>query len=463
MKKKFKNYIFRSTWRLVAVALVAVAVACSEDVPEPTPDGPETPEVPEAPEEPAPVQGGRSRNIELTAQQQGFVDATIDMSFKMFEALNLQEREVEALESVLERPVDNIVFSPLGASYAAMALANGAAGDSQSQILTALGFEGHSIEEVNEYYRFLSGELSSLDPNSKFKIANSIWFTTMYIDCVKAAYVKTMQDYYEAPTTVLDNFDYDDGGVVINDWGRQATEGFLDHFFILGSLETPMALTNILYFRGGWVWPFDEKETKDAVFHNEDGTESTVKMMTLEKRTLRKVSSENYLALRLPYGNEAFCMTLILPRVEIDKCIEALRNDVKPLTLLAKDNTQPDDHRVFLPRFDITYRSIRIAGVMSYMGAKDAFDPDKADLSGMFDLERAKIVDKGNNPHGANLIQTCRIAVDERKTEAASGAYVLGHSGIVDEENIVFDRPFLFLISERSTGIPLFMGRVTKL
>lgn len=332
MKKDYLNCIFRSLWGLVAVALVAVAGACSEDVPEPTPESPETPEVPEAPEEPAPVQGGRSRNIELTAQQQGFVDATIDMSFKMFEALNLQERDVEALGSALDRPVDNIVFSPLGASYAAMALANGAAGDSQSQILTALGFEGHSIEEVNEYYRFLSGELSSLDLNSKFKIANSIWFTTMYIDCVKAAYVKTMQDYYEAPTTVLPNFRFDDGGLVINDWGRQATEGFLDHFFILSSLKTPMTLTNILYFRGGWVWPFDETKTTDAVFHNEDGTESTVKMMMLEKRTLRKVSSENYLALRLPYGNEAFCMTLILPRVEIDKCIEALRNDVKSIT-----------------------------------------------------------------------------------------------------------------------------------
>lgn len=126
MKKDYLNCIFRSLWGLVAVALVAVAGACSEDVPEPTPESPETPEVPEAPEEPAPVQGGRSRKIELTAQQQGFVDATIDMSFKMFEALNLQERDVEALGSALDRPVDNIVFSPLGASYAAMALANGA-------------------------------------------------------------------------------------------------------------------------------------------------------------------------------------------------------------------------------------------------------------------------------------------------------------------------------------------------
>lgn len=461
--------ILRWMCGVASVAVLAVGMACSEDIPEPEPepDTPEVPETPDTPEEPVVTPVGKSRNIELNTQQQAFVDATIATSFRMFTLLNSQDRALgeESPGAVnIEASSNNIVFSPLGVSYAAMALANGASGESRSQILSALGFEGRSIDEVNGFFRFLSDELSSLDPTSEFRISNSVWIGSHFKDCVKPDYISTMESFYDAPTSFVGSFRSDAGGALINEWGREVSNGFLDRFFLFGGDETLMALANIPYFKSGWVWPFDIEKTADATFYNEDGSESTVKMM-LENGAIiyQKLSNEDYLVLRLPYGNEAFVMSIFYPRVEIDRCIEAMERDKQSLTWLAKgERALRDPHSVRMPKFDVTYSSQLIKGIMHGLGATDAFDQDKADLSGMFDLGR--MAGLYANPYGSLLVQSCRIAVDEKKTEAASGAYVLGHSGSpTDPPEVVFDRPFIFIISERSTGLPLFMGRITKL
>jgi serpin B len=328
--------------------------------------------------------------------------------------------------------------------------------------LSALGFEGRSIDEVNGFFRFLSDELSSLDPTSEFRISNSVWIGSHFKDCVKPDYIATMKSFYDAPTSFVRSFRSDAGGALINEWGREVSNGFLDRFFLFGGDETLMALANIPYFKSGWAWPFDIEKTADAAFYNEDGSESTVKMMK-RGNVYRKLSTDNYLVIRLPYGNEAFAMSIFYPRVEIDRCIEAIEGDKEYLTWLAKDMlVSSDRHMLHMPRFDVAYSSHIVKGIMHGLGATDAFDQDKADLSGMFDLGR--MAGLYANPYGTLMVQSCRIAVDEKETEAASGAYVLGHSGeSEDPYEIVFDRPFIFIISERSTGLPLFMGRITKL
>lgn len=159
MKKEFVKRLVMGLGALLFALAMGGIVACSEEVPEPTPDEPETPAVPEEPA-PAPVPDptpvGRSRDIELSAQQRGFVDATINTSFNAFVIANRLERELGEPhpETDYRRDVaDNIVFSPLGMSYAAVTLANAAAGESRNQILSALGYSGSRIEDVNSFYK----------------------------------------------------------------------------------------------------------------------------------------------------------------------------------------------------------------------------------------------------------------------------------------------------------------------
>ncbi len=54
------------------------------------------------------------------------------------------------------------------------------------------------------------------------------------------------------------------------------------------------------------------------------------------------------------------------------------------------------------------------------------------------------------------------IAVDEEGTEAAAAtAVVMGTTSMPQYQEVVVDRPFLFVIHDVEQGAPLFLGRVS--
>jgi len=62
----------------------------------------------------------------------------------------------------------------------------------------------------------------------------------------------------------------------------------------------------------------------------------------------------------------------------------------------------------------------------------------------------------------SQVVHEAFIAVDEQGTEAAAAtAVVMAVSAIMTEVRVTVDRPFLFVIHDRATATPLFMGRVT--
>jgi serpin B len=84
----------------------------------------------------------------------------------------------------------------------------------------------------------------------------------------------------------------------------------------------------------------------------------------------------------------------------------------------------------------------------------DAFNPDKADFSGMTTAEKLYI---------SAVLHKAFIAVDEKGTEAAAAtAVAVAATGIPQKPKVVFraDHPFIFLIRHRPTGAALFVGRL---
>ena len=84
------------------------------------------------------------------------------------------------------------------------------------------------------------------------------------------------------------------------------------------------------------------------------------------------------------------------------------------------------------------------------------FDCFKADFSGI--CETSTFV--------SQITQGIKIIVDEAGTEAASYTEekgMLTSPGPMIDESFFVDRPFAFIIAEKSTGLPLFMGRINKL
>ena len=96
--------------------------------------------------------------------------------------------------------------------------------------------------------------------------------------------------------------------------------------------------------------------------------------------------------------------------------------------------------------------AVDLVGPLTALGIHDAFDPARADLSGISDEPGLHI--------GAAVHQAF-IKVAEQGTEAAAATAIgdTGTSGPPPRFRI--DRPFLWFIRDRVTGSILFLGRVT--
>lgn len=93
---------------------------------------------------------------------------------------------------------------------------------------------------------------------------------------------------------------------------------------------------------------------------------------------------------------------------------------------------------------------------MIAMGMKDAFDARKAKFANM----------SGAELYIGLLQQFTYINVDEEGTEAAAvtiGGMFETSAGPSSPVPFFVNRPFAFMIKEKSTGAILFMGKITKL
>jgi serpin B len=91
------------------------------------------------------------------------------------------------------------------------------------------------------------------------------------------------------------------------------------------------------------------------------------------------------------------------------------------------------------------------------MGLNDAFDPSRADFSGMDG--------RAHWLYLSAVLHKAYVEVNEQGTEAAAAtAVVIGVTSAIRKElprDFRADHPFLFLIRDRTTASILFAGRVT--
>ena len=163
---------------------------------------------------------------------------------------------------------------------------------------------------------------------------------------------------------------------------------------------------------------------------------------------------ETMQVVELPYGNKAFSMMVLLPKAdkEMTDVIKALQDEGYWADI--KNKMRNQNIELSLPKFKIEY-SKKLNKVLSDMGMEIAFTPGKADFSRMTDREA----------YISFVTQDTYIARDEVGTEAAAVTVV----GVVEtsspiSESVVFkaNRPFVYIIQEKSTGTILFMGTVKR-
>ena len=347
---------------------------------------------------------------------------------------------------------ENYTISPLSLTNALVMLANGADGNTLKQITDFLGVKNINTDNISKTYSTLNQYLKTVDPGTTFANANSIWIDNKFN--VNNDFIQKNKKLFNAKVinqTLATQKTMND----INSWCDKQTNGCIKKaLYDIPASDSRMILMNAMYFNSTWVDTFDKDNTKEEYFTNSDGSKSKVMMMH-QTTDLRACICNNADMVEFPYGEEGnFYMEIFLPHEgeNLDVCLKNLKSEqVEKIENYARNYKV----NVSMPRMELRCET-SFNNSLKALGMSDAF-ADNANFS--------KI--SNNGLLVSDIHQTTFIKVDEEGTEAASETdEVFKAKGILAQnEPLEFNinRPFLYLIREKTTGTILFMGKVRKL
>lgn len=375
-------------------------------------------------------------------------DGKLHLSSKSSELVELGNSfAFNFLDKVNASSEGSFVISPLSMQFLLGMILNGAQGDTAEEICKVLGYGAGEIDAVNEFSLSMLKQLPSLDEATKLTIANAVVVNKRYP--MKDSYKTAVGKFYEAEVS---NMDFEDGEGTsnkINQWCSDHTNGLIPRVLSADNVKQDMFafLMNALYFKSPWCYKFKAEDTAPETFTGANGEDVTVQMMKMNKELPSYYNNEVFSSLCLPYGNGTFLMNLFLP--EKGKDLQDVINSLSGTDIrsLRYSRARVD---LWLPRFE-TNSDISMKGLLIAMGMPTAFS-DNANLHGMSDVEGSLKMDF--------IKQIANITVDEEGSEAAAvsiGGVLL--TSIPPSVTFHANRPFLYLITERSTGAVLFAGK----
>jgi serpin B len=354
-----------------------------------------------------------------------------------------------------EQPGASIFVSPYSAATALQMAANGAGGQTKTEMRQVLEITNLSPAEINAASKSAMDLLNPKDAKVILTTANALWYRQGAR--IQPDFLDANRKYFSSTIKPLDFSNVQAAEAKINRWASDQTHGRITGIAngMIDPEYTDLILANAIYFKGKWLDPFDKKLTKERPFHPAAGAVKNLPMMEMSRKfTYRKGSG--YQAVRLPYMGYELAMYVFLP--------DSGSNPTKLLQIMNGETwhrvTIPgfseNDGRVVLPKFKME-NTFELNQPLAALGMKSAFDT-KANFSGMF-----------SDPHHISEVrQKTFVEVNEEGTEAAAvtgiGVTALG----IEREppppfEMIMDRPFLFAIVDARSEMILFMGLINDL
>ncbi len=358
---------------------------------------------------------------------------------------------------------DNHFLSPIGIFTAFSVLYEGAGGQSAEQLREVFGYVEDDIDRHNATTRMLSS-INRDDPDAELSMANALWIADRYREGVSDEYVDTIRNVYLATvetTSFTDSADGSGGEIEgvkrINDWAAANTNGKIPKVVSpdLVDLHTVAIINNAIYFKGTWLYEFDEDNTRKSRFWTAGGGSVDAELMHQDAR-LSYAEFGGVQVIRLPYEGGRLSMLVALP-MERDG-LDALEADLS-VDLVDEwgKKMYQTDVSVFIPKFEMR-TNYDLVPPLREIGVSDVFSAESADLSEGIDLGTA------NNVYVSHAVHDAYVKINEEGTEAAAVTTIGTTIESMGPENPVFraDRPFLFMIQDNESDAILFIGSVSN-
>ncbi|MCH8064503.1 MAG: serpin family protein [Chloroflexi bacterium] len=361
-----------------------------------------------------------------------------------------------ALYQVLRADASNLVYSPHSISVALAMTYAGARGETEREMAQVLSFL-LAQERLHPAFNALDLALNAPpaigigggDP-LELSIANSLWGQQGFE--FLAPFLDTLAQHYGAGMRLVDyRSDPEAARQLINAWVAEQTNDRIPELFQPGIIDdlTRLVLTNAVFFKASWLFPFDPADTAPGDFHLLDGGTVQAEMMRLNERT-NYGEAGGAQTVRLPYSGLNYSAYVIMPdEGEFAAFEERLDADALDAIIGGLGDAQVT---LTMPKFEFD-SSFGLKETLKALGMTSAFDPGFADFSGMSDV--------ADDLYIQDLVHKAFIAVDEEGTEAAAATGVVGGDLSSPPPAVMnVDRAFLFVVRHERTGAILFVARV---
>ncbi len=367
--------------------------------------------------------------------------AAADFGFRMFKESLKDEK--------------NALISPTSVITALTMAANGAKGDTLKEIENMLGMK---LETLNSAFA------KSKVIGEGVKTANSIWIRKNIALNVSPEFININQKNFGAEV-FTEKFD---GKTVekINGWVDENTDGLIKNMLDEIPDDAVMYLINTVLFDAEWEFKYtSDNVIKNQIFTSESGKKQTVEMLYNED------ASSDFMNFKLgktdvvlkDYTN-GYSFAAILPNegVSVNDAISSFSGNDFVNAVTKRVNSEPmyGIHylKTWIPKFEFEC-SFDFSDTLKKLGMPTAFNSSKADFTKMATSSAGNIYvgRVGHNTH---------IVFDENGTKAGAATYVEMKCGSMAEppnyRELRFDRPFIYVIFEKQTGMPLFIGTVRE-
>lgn len=394
----------REKFRLIILSLIIVTIwGCEKNIPEPNARG--------------------LRNLD--EEEKAFIDRSNRLAFSFLKSLDRIE------------PHKNLSFSPLSIGMSMGMIYNGIEWSEKSRIDSLLGFSESGMR-VNKTFNELTTLLQKIDENVNISFSNSFWYNRKY--SLNDSFRDKIMAYYGAEAEGLNFANAHTPGYI-----RRIISSRLNQEIQYPDIPIPenceTLLINSVSFSGKWAFPTTGL-ISDAPFNGSRGG----CMFEVAQGAIVQVFQDDFKQIvDIPYGNSQYSMTIVSPHNL--QGFAAIRDMDYEDLLVSLEQSEPCRYDVALPLFGSGYRTNQVQFFSDY---GISLTPEQLNMgTSMF-----------NDP-GPSKID---VALHESYLIPSTSSLHLQPAPYDEnvfngETALVLDKPFLYFIREKHTGIILFAGK----
>ncbi|XP_057587816.1 alpha-1-antitrypsin [Hippopotamus amphibius kiboko] len=340
----------------------------------------------------------------------------------------------------------NIFLSPVSIATAFAMLSLGTKGDTHTEILEGLEFNltERAEAEIHEGFQHLLHTLNQPDNQLQLTTGNGLFIN----ESVKivSKFLEDVKNLYHSEAFSINFKDAEEAKKKINDYVEKGTQGKIVDLVDALDQDTVFALVNYIFFKGKWEKPFEVEHTTEKDFHVDEQTTVKVPMMNrLGMFDLHYCDKLASWVLLMDYMGNATALFILPDQGKLHQLEDKLTKELLSKFLEKRYTRSANLH---LPKLSIS-GTYNLQTLLGKLGITKVFS-NGADLSGVTEDVPLKL---------SKALHKAVLTIDEKGTEAAGTTFIEAIPMSIPPD-VEFNKPFIFLIYDKNTKSPLFVGKV---